>query len=97
MLIEKRFRDGEYKGYGRILAARFTNQGKTSRSLIFSMTVPGQQYYNRKGENLKKTLLQSPLAFTRITSRFPTTANIPFWARQDRILALITARRQERL
>ncbi len=69
VLIEKRFRDGEYKGYGRILAARFTNQGKTYEAYLFN-DGSGQQYYNRKGENLKKTLLQSPLAFTRITSRF---------------------------
>lgn len=70
-LIEKRYRDGEYKGYGRILAARFTNKGKTYEAYLFNDGTSGQpQYYNRKGENLKKTLLQSPLAFTRITSRF---------------------------
>ena len=28
------------------------------------------QHYNAKGENLRKTLLQAPLAFTRVTSRF---------------------------
>ena len=28
------------------------------------------QHYNARGENLRKTLLQAPLAFTRVTSRF---------------------------
>lgn len=69
-LIEKRYRDGEYKGYGRILAATFTNRGKKYEAYLFRDSGDKAQYYNRKGENLHKTLLQMPLAFTRITSRF---------------------------
>ncbi|WP_300800657.1 peptidoglycan DD-metalloendopeptidase family protein [uncultured Desulfovibrio sp.] len=70
VLVEKRYRDGEYKGYGRILAATFTNQGKTFEAFYFKDGKERPQYYNRKGENLRKTLLQAPLSFTRITSRF---------------------------
>ncbi|MDR1777533.1 MAG: peptidoglycan DD-metalloendopeptidase family protein [Desulfovibrio sp.] len=68
-LVEKRWREDRPSGYGRILAARFTNKGKTFEAFLFR---DGEraQFYNRKGENLRKTLLQSPLAFTRITSRF---------------------------
>lgn len=70
VLVEKRYRDGDYKGYGRILAATFTNQGKTFEAFYFKDGRERPQYYNRKGENLRKTLLQAPLSFTRITSRF---------------------------
>jgi murein DD-endopeptidase MepM/ murein hydrolase activator NlpD len=70
MLVEKRYRDGEYRGYGRILAASFTNQGKTFEAYLFRDGQNRPQYYNKKGENLRKTLLQAPLAFTRMTSRF---------------------------
>ena len=70
VLVEKRYREGEYKGYGRILAATFTNQGKTFEAFLFKDGKERPQYYNRKGENLRKTLLQAPLSFTRITSRF---------------------------
>ena len=38
VLVEKRYREGEYKGYGRVLAAHFTNKGKTFEA-IFSGTV----------------------------------------------------------
>ncbi len=69
VLVEKRYREGEYKGYGRILAAHFTNKGKTYEAYIFR-DGKRAEYYNRKGESLRKTLLQAPLAFTRITSRF---------------------------
>ncbi len=69
VLVEKRYREGEYKGYGRILAAHFTNKGKTYEAYMFR-DGKRAEYYNRKGESLRKTLLQAPLAFTRITSRF---------------------------
>lgn len=70
VLLEKRYREGEYKGYGRILAARFINKGKTFEAFLFSDANGSLAYYNGKGENLHKTLLQSPLAFTRLTSKF---------------------------
>ena len=70
VLVEKRYRDSEYKGYGRILAAHFTNKGKTYEAYMFRDGSQRAEYYNRKGENLRKTLLQAPLAFTRISSRF---------------------------
>lgn len=70
VLVEKRYRESEYKGYGRILAAHFTNKGKTFEAYLFRDGNQRAEYYNRKGENLRKTLLQAPLAFTRISSRF---------------------------
>lgn len=69
-LIEKRYRNGEYKGYGRILAATFTNGNKTSHAFLFGDGTEEPSYFNQNGESLKKTLLQSPLAFTRMTSSF---------------------------
>ena len=70
VLVEKRYRDGEYKGYGRILAAHFTNKGKTFEAYLFREGNKSANYYNNKGENIRKSLLQAPLAFTRVTSRF---------------------------
>ena len=70
VLVEKRYRDGEYKGYGRILAAHFTNKGKKFEAYLFREGNRGASYYNSKGENVRKSLLQAPLAFTRVTSRF---------------------------
>ncbi|WP_022655339.1 M23 family metallopeptidase [uncultured Desulfovibrio sp.] len=77
VLVEKRYREGEYKGYGRILAAHFTNKGKTFEAYLFRDGPERAQYYNRKGENLRKTLLQAPLAFTRVTSRFASSRKHP--------------------
>lgn len=70
VLHEKKYRNGHYAGYGRILAARFTNKGKTWEAFLFRDATGKDHYYNAKGENLKKTLLQAPLAVTRLTSKF---------------------------
>ena len=70
VLMERRQREGNLAGYGRILAARFVNRGKVFEAFLFRDAGQRPQHYNRKGENLRKTLLQAPLAFTRVTSRF---------------------------
>lgn len=76
VLLEKRYRDGEYKGYGRIMGASFTNRGKTYEAYLFRDGGKAE-YFNARGENLHKTLLQSPLAFTRITSSFTHSRKHP--------------------
>lgn len=77
VLVEKRYREGEYKGYGRMMAASFTNKGKTYEAFLFRDGRGRPRHYNSRGENLHKTLLQSPLAFTRLTSRFTHSRRHP--------------------
>src|SRR5258708_5350991 len=50
---------------GRVLAAEFTNQGKTYRAVYF-----GKGYYTPDGKNLRKAFLRSPLEFSRVSSGF---------------------------
>ena len=52
---------------GRVLAAEFTNQGKTFRAVYFK-----SGYYAADGKNLRKAFLRSPLEFSRVTSGFGT-------------------------
>lgn len=69
-LVEKRFRDGEPAGYGRILAATFTNQGETFTAFLFKDGNRPSGYYDAKGIALRKAFLKAPLDFTRISSGF---------------------------
>lgn len=58
---------------GRILAAEFTNDGKTYRAAWFSDPDGGENssgYYTAEGKNIRKAFLRSPLEFSRITSGF---------------------------
>jgi murein DD-endopeptidase MepM/ murein hydrolase activator NlpD len=50
---------------GRVLAADFTNQGKTFRAIWY-----GSGYYSPGGKNLRKALLRSPLELSRVSSGF---------------------------
>lgn len=70
LLIEKCFRDGEFKRYGKILAADFVNQGKTFEAFLFRNGDGSPYYFTEKGESLKRAFLQAPLSFTRISSGF---------------------------
>jgi murein DD-endopeptidase MepM/ murein hydrolase activator NlpD len=50
---------------GRVLAAEFTNNGRTFRAVLY-----GRSYYTPEGKNLRKAFLRSPLEFSRISSGF---------------------------
>ncbi|SEA11877.1 Murein DD-endopeptidase MepM and murein hydrolase activator NlpD, contain LysM domain [Desulfuromusa kysingii] len=69
-LVEKRFREGQWAGYGKVLAAEFVNQGETFKAIRFKDGDQATSFYNEKGENMRKTFLKVPLSFTRISSGF---------------------------
>ena len=71
LLFEKVVREGEFGGYGDILAARFTSSGR--RFEAFRYSAPGQKadYYDRDGRSMRRFFLKSPLKFEpRVTSGF---------------------------
>lgn len=74
--VEKRYQNGNYYGYGRIVAASFTSSGHTFETFLFP-TNGKDAYYNAKGENTHRSFLQAPLAVTRITSRFSMSRKHP--------------------
>lgn len=69
-VVEKRFRDGEFKGYRQVLAATFTNQGTRHEGYRMEDEHGVVQYYNAEGGNLRRAFLKAPLSFTRISSKF---------------------------
>jgi len=69
-LFEKRFREGEPAGYGKILAAEFTNRGRTFQAIRFTDGERPASYYDPEGNNLRKTFLRAPLSYSRISSGF---------------------------
>lgn len=70
VLVEKRFRDGQPAGYGRILAAEFTNQGTTFQAFLYQDGDKQPSYYDVEGQSLRKAFLKAPLSFSRISSGF---------------------------
>jgi murein DD-endopeptidase MepM/ murein hydrolase activator NlpD len=71
IIFEKRYLGGKLVGYGNILAAEFTNQGKTFQAFRYTYPDDGDMdYFDPEGNSLRKEFLKSPIKFARITSRF---------------------------
>ena len=72
VLFETTKYQGAFAGYGAILAARFTNDGKEYQA--YRWVHPDTQkaaYYDEQGRSLRRFVLASPLRFTpRVTSGF---------------------------
>ncbi|MBN2706628.1 MAG: M23 family metallopeptidase [Deltaproteobacteria bacterium] len=69
LLVEKRYREGKFAGYGRLSAAEFINQGELYRAAYF-VDAQGEGYYDDKGRSLRKNFLKAPLDYRRISSGF---------------------------
>lgn len=70
VVVEKKFREGKFSGYGDLLAASFTNQGQTYYAYRYTKKGGESAYYDQNGRPLRKAFLKSPLPFTRISSGY---------------------------
>ncbi len=77
VIYEELFLDGERIGTGNILAAEFTNQNKLHRAVRYTDSKDRTDYYSPDGRSMRKTFLRTPVAFSRISSRFSTGRKHP--------------------
>ena len=70
VIIDKRFREGKFHGYGELKAASFTNQGQTYYAYRYTDKKGDTAYYDQNGRPLRKAFLKAPLPFTRISSGY---------------------------
>ncbi len=78
LVYEQKFRDGEYIGDGRVLAADFTNNGTTHRAVYYeSGDGEVSDYFAPDGGSMKRQFLRAPLDFTRISSNFNPSRRHP--------------------
>lgn len=76
-IFEERYRNGEYQMPGKILAAKFVNDGKTIEGYYFDGGVDEngdeiEGYYHPTGESVQKIFLKNPVSFKYISSGFTT-------------------------
>jgi murein DD-endopeptidase MepM/ murein hydrolase activator NlpD len=70
ILVEKKYFEGVFKGYGQIKACHFINRG-TKISIIRYTNPKGKtSYYHLDGRAVKKMFLRCPLPFMRVTSSY---------------------------
>lgn len=70
LIYDEQYQRGEKVGDGVILAAEFTNRGKTYSAVRFVDKNGRAHYYDPKGKSLRKAFLRTPVDFRRISSRF---------------------------
>jgi murein DD-endopeptidase MepM/ murein hydrolase activator NlpD len=71
VLHEELFRNGEKISDGNILAAEFTNNGKTYHAVRYTNPQTNRsEFFTPDGKSMRKAFLRTPVDFTRISSRF---------------------------
>jgi len=72
VIYEERYLDGEYVRPGRILAARYVNNGKPYELYYFEESKDNKGYFDENGNSVQKMFLKAPVAFKYISSGFTT-------------------------
>ena len=62
--------NGEKVRDGDIMAAQFTNQGKTFTAVRYETSDRGADYFTPEGQSMRKAFRRSPVDFARISSHF---------------------------
>lgn len=69
VVIEKRYLEGAFQGYGHIIAAEYG--GKVGRFRAFRYVEDKREgYFDEKGQAIAKSFLKTPLRYVRVSSKF---------------------------
>ena len=79
VLYEQDLCDGEIVAIHSVDYAIFSRDGKEIPAIRFEQEEGGNQYWNEKGQSLKKAFLKAPLKFTRISSGFSYNRKHPVY------------------
>ncbi len=70
IIYEKVYLDGIATEDGKILAANFSNMGKTYNALIYRNIEGEEGYYDERGRPLRKAFIRDPVHFSHVSSSF---------------------------
>jgi murein DD-endopeptidase MepM/ murein hydrolase activator NlpD len=79
VLYERYYVQGIFKGYGKIVAASFFNQGKELIAIRYRDEENNEGYYDEEGRPIRKLFLKAPLNFRRISSGFTLQRKHPIF------------------
>lgn len=79
VLYERYYVRDTFKGYGRIMAARFTNQSDEHVAVYYTNGKNIDGYYDNKGKPIRKLFLKAPLNYRRISSGFSYSRRHPIF------------------
>jgi murein DD-endopeptidase MepM/ murein hydrolase activator NlpD len=70
ILFEKEYAEGQFVGYGDVLAVKYVNSGRTHWAIGLENDEGELEYYNLDGRSVQKQFLKAPLRFSRISSGY---------------------------
>ncbi len=70
VVYEEKTVEGKPYGMGKILAAEFMHRNKQHYAIRYDRDDKKDQFYNEKGESMRKRYLKAPLEYSRISSKF---------------------------
>lgn len=70
VIFEENYLDGKKVGDGNILAAEFTNRGRTFRAIRYTDDNGDSAFYAPDGNSMRKAFTRTPVPVSRISSRF---------------------------
>lgn len=70
LLYEELYLDGKKVNDGKILAASFTNIGKTYIAVLYTSGDGDKNYYTPDGQSMRKAFIRDPIHFSRVSSNF---------------------------
>ncbi len=70
VMYEEQFLKGKKIGFGKVIAAEFTNGGKTFKAVRYTDKDGHSAYYTPDGRGMHKAFLRTPIEFARISSHF---------------------------
>ena len=66
VVFEEQYIEGEFVGYGNIVAAEFINQGEKFSAILHE----DGRYYTPEGRSMRKSFLRAPINFKYVSSNF---------------------------
>ena len=78
-LLEEQYLDGEFIGYGDILAARFVNRGSAYTAVRYELPDGSADFFAPNGMSMRKAFLRAPVDFSRISSSFNMRRKHPLY------------------
>ena len=77
VVYEEIFQDGVRLRTGKVLAAKFVNEGREYRAVRYTDAGGQNDYYTPDGKSLRKAFIRAPVQFSRISSRFNPSRRHP--------------------
>ncbi len=77
VIFEKKYHDGNFIGYGSILAAKYVNGNNTFYAIAMKNKDGKLNYYDINGKSVQKQFLKAPLRFRRISSGYSYSRKHP--------------------